>query len=100
MEVPVLIRRTDRGTYRASAAVPESVSSEAPTREEALSGLKQLLCSEFVGAEFVALDIPTTGGPNPWLQAAGTWRDHPDIDDVEQHIRDFRSRIDEDPDHP
>ena len=100
MEVPVLIRRTDRGTFQATVAVPEALSSEAATRDEALSELTELLRGHLSGVEVVALHIPTPKEANPWLEAAGSWADHPDIAEVERHIREYRQQVDEDPLQP
>lgn len=100
MEVSVMIRRTERGTYRATAAVPEALSSEAATRDEALNELTELMRGQLSGVEVVEVEVPTSMRANPWLEAAGTWADHPDITDIEQHIREYRRQIDEDPLRP
>ena len=100
MDVSVMIRRTEHGTFRAIAAMPEVLSAEAATREEALRGLTELIRGQLCGAEFVEVHVPTPNGVNPWLMAAGSWADHPDLCDVERHIRDYRRQIDEDPLQP
>jgi hypothetical protein len=94
MEVSVLLERLDANGYRATS-VGLNAASEAPTREAALDSLSRLLRDKLAAAELVRLEIPLTHENHPWKPLVGRWRDHPDLDEVEQHIRDYRRQVDE-----
>lgn len=100
MEVSIMIRQTERGTFRATVALPEVLSVEAATRDDALHELSEQIRGQLSGVEFVTLEMPLPIRTNPWLEAAGTWANHPDIDDLERNIRDYRRQVDEDAMHP
>ena len=100
MDVPVMIRRTEQGAFRASTAFPEALFAEAATRDEALQGLSEQIRGQLTGIELVTLDLPSAQRTNPWLAAAGSLKNHPDADAVEGHIRNYRRQIDEDAQHP
>ena len=53
-----------------------------------------MLQSRLSQAEVIHLAVPVAAEPNPWLKIAGTWRDHPDIDEVETNIRTYRQDVD------
>jgi hypothetical protein len=89
MEVPVLVERLNTSGYRATS-LGLDIASEAPTREAALDGLGQLLRDKFAAAEIVHLEIPAGSEDHPWKSLIGRWRDHPDLDEVEQNMRDYR----------
>jgi hypothetical protein len=40
--------------------------------------------------------IPEIDQTNPWLAIAGTWRDNPELDEVEENIRAYRREVDAD----
>jgi len=100
MEVSVIIRQTEQHLFHASTAFPEALSSESDTRDGALTSLTERIQNRLCGAECVTLELPATESSHPWLRRAGTWADHPDIDSVEQHIREYRRQIDEDAQQP
>jgi len=99
MEVPVLVERLNTAGYRATS-LGLDVASEAPTREAALDGLSELLRDKLAAAEFVCLEIPLPVENHPWIPLVGRWREHPDLDEVEQHMRDYRRQFDEQGDRP
>lgn len=99
MEIAVLLERLDANGYRATSLGLDA-ASEAPTREAALDGLNRLLRDKFAAAELVHLEIPLTPVNHPWKPIIGRWRDHLDLDEVEQHMRDYRRQVDEQEDRP
>jgi hypothetical protein len=94
MEVSVLLERLDANGYRATS-LGLNAASEAPTRDAALEGLNRLLRDKFATAELVRLEVPLSHEDHPWKPLVGRWRDRPDVEEVEQHMRDYRRQIDE-----
>ena len=94
MEVPVLVERLDANGYRATSLGLDA-ASEAPTREAALDGLTRILRDKFAAAELVCLEIPLDAESHPWKPLVGRWHGHPDVDEVEQHMRDYRRQMEE-----
>jgi len=74
--------------------------AEASTREEALDRLKELVRKELERGEILHLEMLLPGEPHPLLALVGTLKDHPDLAEVEENIREYRRQIDEDPDRP
>jgi hypothetical protein len=56
-----------------------------------------MLSERLSSAELIQVQIPVPTRPNPWLAIAGTWRDHPDVDQVWENIQDYRREVDADP---
>ncbi len=97
MEVSVLVERLDANGYRATG-LGLNAASEAPTREGAIEGLSRLLRDKLAGAEFVSLEIPLAQENHPWKPLIGRWRGHPDLEELEQRMRDYRRERDEEGD--
>jgi hypothetical protein len=100
MDVSVLIEKVNDNGYRATALMPAALVAEAPTRAEALERIRAELGARLSGAEVIQVNVPTSAPLNPWLAIAGSWRDHPDLDDVVQNIRDYRREVDQDAGRP
>jgi len=94
MEVSVLLERLCANGYRATG-LGVNIASEAATREAALEGLNRLLRERFADAELVRLEVRTGREGHPWAPLAGRLRDHPDLDEFEQSMREYRRRADE-----
>lgn len=94
MEISVLVEQIDANGFRATGLGLDT-ASEAPTREAAVEGLRRLLREKLVGAEVVHLEIPLAREDHPWKPLVGRFSGHPDVDEVEQHMRDYRRDADE-----
>ncbi len=94
MEVAVLVEKLMANGYRATSLGLDA-ASEAPTREAALDKLSRLLCDKFAGAEVVRLEVPLALETHPWKHLVGRWRDHPDVEEVEEHMQEYRRQVDE-----
>lgn len=96
MDVSVVLEKVDGNGYRATALMPTAVVAEAPTRDQAVDRIRALLSDKLAHSEVIQVEVPASCG-NPWLSIAGTWHNHPDIDDVVDHIEAYRREVDADP---
>src|SRR5258707_612051 len=95
MQIPVVIERVKGNGYRARSADPVAVSARGPTREEALSRLREKIQTRLKkGMELVGLEVGPQ--PNPWLEAAGMFKDDPWIDDWVESMAEYRRQVEED----
>lgn len=94
MDVSVMLEQVGEHGYRATAMVPTPLVAEAPTRHEAVDRIRALISARLSRAELIHLEVPMASEPNPWLAIAGTWRDHPDVDEVVENINAYRREID------
>lgn len=96
MKVEVVLEALDNDGYRASVGHPFELSAEAATREETLAALKGLLDHKLAHVEVLEMDVgPPT--EHPWKTIVGTWKDHPDMDEVLENMREYRRQVDADP---
>jgi hypothetical protein len=98
MDVSVLLEKVEENGFRATALVPTPLIAEAPTRDEAVAKIYDLIGEKLSNAELIRVRVPSGKEHNPWLAIAGTWRDHPDVDQVVANIEDYRREIDSDAD--
>ncbi len=92
MDVSVMLEPLGDAGYRATALVPSPLVAEAPTRKEAVDRIRSLLNERFSRGELIQIQVPATSD-NPWLALAGTWRDHPDLEEVVQNIETYRREV-------
>ena len=97
MDIAVMLERVDNNGYRATALMPTPLVAEAPTRSEAVERIRELVTDRLSGAELIRLQVPAAEG-NPSLAIAGSWRDHPDLDEVRENIEAYRREVDDDSD--
>ncbi len=96
MKVEVVLEALDRDRYRASVSHPFELSAEAETREATLTALKEQLDAKLKQVEVLELDVgcPTD---QPWTSLIGTWKDHPDMAEVLENMREYRRQVNADP---
>ncbi len=96
MKVEVVLEVLDQDRYRASVSHPFELSAEADTREATLMALKEQIDAKFKRVEVLELEVgcPTE---QPWTSLIGTWKDHPDMDDVLENMREYRRQVNADP---
>lgn len=97
MDVSVMLEQVKDNGYRATALVPTPLVAEAPSRDEAVDRIRTLISERLSRVELIHVQVPVGGEANPWLAFAGTWRDHPDVDEVLANIQAYRREIDADP---
>lgn len=96
MQIPVLIEPIARNGYRARGVEPFAVSAKGATREEALANLRAKIEERLKkGAELVGLEVGTP--PDPWMEFAGMFKGDPWIEDWKTAIKEYRKKVDEDP---
>jgi len=93
MDIPVLVEPVLNNGFRAVCGEPLRLESEAPTREEALQKLRQLIERRMAaGAEFVAVNIAPSG--HPLATFAGMLKDEPLVEPWKQAMADYRAKRD------
>lgn len=95
MEIPVLVEPVANNGFRAVCGEPLRLETEAPTRDEAISKLRQLIERRVAaGAEVVALSLgPAT---HPLATFAGRLKDDPLPEPWKQAMADYREQRDAD----
>lgn len=96
MKVEVVLEALENERYRASIRYPFDLSTEAATREETLAALKELLDNKLAQVELLELEVGTPADP-AWKTIVGTWKDHPDMDEVLENMREYRRQVNADP---
>jgi hypothetical protein len=99
MEIPVLVEPLAKNGFRAVCGEPWCLEAEAPTREEAIQKLRQLIERRVAaGAEVVAVSI---GKPtHPLAALAGKLKDDPLVEPWKLAMADYRQQRDADSDMP
>jgi hypothetical protein len=100
MEITVFLEALPTHGFRATSLAPTGFVAEAATRDEALAQLDHLVREQLTHGEVVHIQIPLPVQPHPWHSLAGTWKGHPDVQELEQHIAEYRRQVDADPDRP
>jgi hypothetical protein len=91
MDIPVLIEPLPNNGFRAVSGEPLHLETEAPTREEAILKLRQLIeCRVAAGAQVVAVSIETTS--HPLAAFAGMLKDDPFVEPWKQAMADYRQK--------
>jgi hypothetical protein len=99
MDIPVLIEPIADIGFRATTGEPLHLASEAPTREEAVAKLRELLKLRIAaGAQVVALAIQPPD--HPLARFAGMLKDDPFLEPLKQAIAEYRDERDADAGDP
>src|SRR5262249_55661621 len=99
MQIPVLIEPVPGNGYRARGGEPLVVEVEAPTRDQALAKLKEILQSRLQnGAEVVTLDLSPP--PHPLAEFVGMFKDDPLIEDWKKSVAKYRRKVDKNSERP
>jgi hypothetical protein len=97
MEIAVLLEPLDNNGFRATSLTPGGLAAEGPTRGEALDRLHDLVSGQLARAELVKVHVPLASEPHCWRALAGSWKDHPDAEEVERNMQEYRRQVDDDP---
>jgi hypothetical protein len=66
----------------------------APTREEALKNLNELVDTRLQNVEIVTGVIEAPKSEHPWMKFAGKYKDDPQFDDMLADIEAYRRELD------
>jgi hypothetical protein len=98
MDVSVMLEQVAENGYRATALMPTPLVAQAPTRDEAVDKIRTLISETLSHAEVIQIEVPPRTKRHAWLAVAGTWREHPDVDEVVENINEYRHKVDADSD--
>jgi hypothetical protein len=99
MDIPILVEPISANQYRASTGEPLQLETEAPTRDEAIRKLRELIDRRVeAGAEVIAL--PVGSSVHPLAPFAGMMRDDPLVQPWKQAMAEYRDQSDGAPDTP
>ena len=94
MEIPILIEPVSNNGYRAIAGSPLNLQTDAPTRDEAMAKLRQLVENRIqAGAEVTTLVIHAS--QHPLAPFAGMLKDDPLLEEWKQAMREHREQAEE-----
>jgi hypothetical protein len=89
MDIPVLVEPLANNGFRAVTGEPLRLETEAPTREEAIRKLRELIDSRVAaGAEVVAVSVGLS--PHPLAAFAEMLKDDPSVSQWKQAMADYR----------
>ena len=93
MDLTVFIE-PQNGRFKASTSQPVTMETEGASREEALQRLQELASTRLAAGEVVQLPLPNGQSGHPWMKFAGVWKEHPDFDQFQQNVLDYRHSLD------
>lgn len=93
-----LLEQNNQGNIIASVLEFPNIRVEAPTQEQAIEKLKQLLSTRFEKTEIIPVEIklPQAETENPWTKFAGVFQNDPDFTEIADNLRAKRNVVDED----
>ncbi len=93
MDMTVLIE-PQNGRFKASTSQPVVMETEGASREEALQRLQELARARVAAGELVHVALPNGDSGHPWMKYAGVWKEHPDFDQFQQNVVEYRQSLD------
>lgn len=93
-----LVEHNNESHIIASVLEFPNIKVEAPTQEQAIEELKELLSTRFKKTEIIPVEIklPQTETQNPWTKFAGVFQDDADFNEIADNLRAERNVVDED----
>ena len=89
MEIPIIVEPIGENGFRASSGGLWELEIEAPTREEAIQKLRELIDRRLdAGAEVLGLEIPSRA--HPLARFAGMLRDDPLLQSWKDAMGEYR----------
>ena len=89
----VLVEEKEDG-YQATVWGQPDLVVFAPTREEALKNLNELVNTRLQNVEIVTAVIEQPTSEHPWMKFAGMYKDNPLFEEMKLHIEAYRREID------
>ncbi len=89
MEIPIIVEPISDNGFRASSGGLWGLETEAPTREEAVQKLRELIGRRLdAGAELVGLEVSSR--PHPLARFAGMLKNDPLLDSWKDAMAEYR----------
>ncbi len=99
MEIPITVEPIADHGFRASSGGLWGLEIQAPTRGEAVQGLRDLIERRLAaGGEVLGLEIH--GPEHPLARFAGIFKDDPLLQSWKDAMAEYRRQADEDPERP
>ena len=93
MEIPILVEPISDNGFRATSGSPLGLQIEAPTREEAIDKLRELIDRRIAaGAEVLRVEIG--GSRHPLAPFAGMLKDDPLLEPWKEAMAQYRQQTD------
>ncbi|MBC7819966.1 MAG: hypothetical protein IAG10_24040 [Planctomycetaceae bacterium] len=93
MDMTVFIE-PQNGGFKASTSQPVTMEAEGASREEALQRLQELARTRLADGEVVQVPLPNGQSSHPWMKFAGVWKEHPEFDQFQQNVLEYRHSLD------
>lgn len=93
MDMPVFIE-SQNGRFKASLSQPVILETEGASREDALQRLQELASTRLAAGELVQVPLPNGDSGHPWMKFAGLWKEHPEFDQFQKNVREYRHSLD------
>lgn len=91
----VLIEQKGQDKVTATVLGWQECQTEAATKEEALTKLRQILTTRLQQTEIVSLEIELPQSEHPWMKFARMYQNNPLFPEVLEEIQAYRQEIDE-----
>ena len=93
MDLTVVVEQIGTERYRASTALPVAMESEGTTPNDAVERLRDIARKRLSTCELIRVPLPEAALPDPWLEFAGIWRDHPDQQHYLRNVEEYRQQV-------
>ena len=94
MEIPIIVEPAGDNAFRASSGGLWGLETEAPTRDEAIQRLRELIdCRLDAGAEVCELEI--RGSAHPLARFAGMFEGDPALQSWKDAMAEYRQQTEE-----
>ena len=90
----VLIEQKGQDKVTATVLGWQECQTEAATKEEALTKLRQILTTRLQQTEIVSLEIELPQSEHPWMKFAQMYQNNPLFPEVLEEIQAYRQEID------
>ena len=93
MDMTVFIE-SQNGRFKASTSQPVTMETEGASREEALQRLQELARTRLAAGELVQVPLPNRDSGHLWMKFAGMWKEHPEFDQFQKNVLEYRQNLD------
>ena len=95
----VIVLEKERGYYRAVAPALPGCVAEGPTRQDALTRIRQTIADWLKKVEITTVEVESGLSPDPWSPFLGMWKTDPTWEEFQTEITDYRQQLDKERTH-